>query len=106
MPISSEEPDGSSLRGQARCGRAGARLGPADRRDRPRAGHRGLDPWYWVRQERTDGGEQDGLTRDERARLGQLEADNARLRMERDLLKRTVEKTEHQRVDVKLCKPR
>jgi transposase len=44
----------------------------------------------WVRQDRIDRGEQDGLTRDERARLRQLEADNARLRMERDLLKRTV----------------
>jgi hypothetical protein len=31
-----------------------------------------------------------GLTTEERARLGQLEAENARLRMERDLLKRTV----------------
>ena len=44
----------------------------------------------WVRQDRTDRGEQDGLTREEWARLRQLEADNARLRMERDLLKRTV----------------
>jgi transposase-like protein len=44
----------------------------------------------WVRRDRIDRGEQDGLTRDERARLRQLEADNARLRMERDLLKRTV----------------
>lgn len=44
----------------------------------------------WVKQDRIDRGEQDGLTSDERARLGQLERDNARLRMERDLLKRTV----------------
>jgi transposase len=44
----------------------------------------------WVRQDRIDRGEQDGLTSDERARLGRLEAENARLRMERDLLKRTV----------------
>src|SRR5512132_2199655 len=42
----------------------------------------------WVRQDRIDRGEAEGLTSDERLR--QLEADNARLRMERDLLKRTV----------------
>jgi transposase len=34
--------------------------------------------------------EAEGLTTEERARLRQLEAENARLRMERDLLKRTV----------------
>jgi transposase len=44
----------------------------------------------WVRQDRIDRGEREGLTSDERARLGQLEAENTRLRMERDLLKRTV----------------
>ena len=44
----------------------------------------------WVRQDRIDRGEREGLTTEERARLGQLEAENARLRMERDLLKRTV----------------
>ena len=44
----------------------------------------------WVRQDRIDGGEQEGLTTEERARLRQLEAENAKLRMERDLLKRTV----------------
>jgi transposase len=44
----------------------------------------------WVKQDRVDRGEQDGLSSDERARLRQLEADNAKLRMERDLLKRTV----------------
>ena len=44
----------------------------------------------WVRQDRIDRGEREGLTSDERARLSQLEAENARLRMERDLLKRTV----------------
>jgi transposase len=44
----------------------------------------------WVRQDRVDRGEREGLTSDERARLGQLEAENSRLRMERDLLKRTV----------------
>jgi transposase len=44
----------------------------------------------WVRQDRIDRGEQEGLTTKERARLRQLEAENAKLRMERDLLKRTV----------------
>jgi transposase len=44
----------------------------------------------WVRQDRIDRGEQDGLSSDERKRLGDLERDNAKLRMERDLLKRTV----------------
>jgi transposase len=44
----------------------------------------------WVGQDRVDRGEHDGVTSDERARLRQLEADNARLRMERDLRKRTV----------------
>ena len=44
----------------------------------------------WVRQDRIDRGEQEGLTTEERARLRQLEAENAKLRMERDLLKRTV----------------
>ena len=44
----------------------------------------------WVRQDPIDRGEQDGLSSEERARLGELERDNARLRMERDLLKRTV----------------
>jgi transposase len=43
-----------------------------------------------VRQDRIDRGEAEGLTTEERARLGQLEAENAKLRMERDLLKRTV----------------
>src|ERR687887_821021 len=44
----------------------------------------------WVRQDRIDRGEREGLTSDERERLRELERDNARLRMERDLLKRTV----------------
>jgi transposase len=43
----------------------------------------------WVRQAAVDHGEREGLTSDERARLRELEAENARLRMERDLLKRT-----------------
>jgi transposase len=44
----------------------------------------------WVRQDHIDRGEQDGLSSEERARLRELERDNAKLRMERDLLKRTV----------------
>jgi transposase len=44
----------------------------------------------WVRQDRIDRGQAEGLTTEERTRLRQLEAENARLRMERDLLKRTV----------------
>ena len=44
----------------------------------------------WVRQDRIDRGEREGLTTDERAQLARLEAENAKLRMERDLLKRTV----------------
>jgi transposase-like protein len=44
----------------------------------------------WVRQERIDRGEAEGLTTEERTRLVELERENARLRMERDLLKRTV----------------
>jgi transposase len=43
-----------------------------------------------VRQDRIDRGEAEGLTTEERARLRQLEAENTKLRMERDLLKRTV----------------
>ena len=43
----------------------------------------------WVKQDRIDRGERDGLTSDERARLAELEAENAQLRVERDLLKRT-----------------
>ena len=44
----------------------------------------------WVRrhQEQQEAGS--GLVPDERARLKELEAENARLRVERDLLKRTV----------------
>ena len=42
----------------------------------------------WVRQARTDRGERAGLTTSEKAEVGELRRENARLRMERDLLKR------------------
>jgi transposase len=44
----------------------------------------------WVRQDRINRGAQDGLSTDDRARLRELERENTRLGMERDLLKRTV----------------
>jgi transposase len=44
----------------------------------------------WVRQDRIDRGEAEGLSNEEHARLRQLEAENTRLRMERDLLNPTV----------------
>jgi transposase len=42
----------------------------------------------WVRQARVDRGERAGLTSSERTELAELRRENARLRMERDLLKR------------------
>ena len=42
----------------------------------------------WVRQARTDRGEREGLTTADKAELAALRKENARLRMERDLLKR------------------
>ncbi len=42
----------------------------------------------WVRQSRIDRGECAGMTITERAELAELRRENARLRMERDLLKR------------------
>jgi len=44
----------------------------------------------WVKQDRIDRGEAEGLTTEERARLRELARENARLRMERELLKRAV----------------
>ena len=44
----------------------------------------------WVRKRREADQDGRGLDRDERARLRELEAENADLRMERELLKRTV----------------
>jgi transposase len=42
----------------------------------------------WVRLERIERGERAGLTREDRSELVELRKENARLRMERDLLKR------------------
>ena len=44
----------------------------------------------WVRLERVERGQRAGLTVDERGELADLRAEVARLRMERDLLKRSM----------------
>jgi transposase len=44
----------------------------------------------WVNKDRIERGERDGLSVDERAELAELRAENAQLRMERDLLKRSM----------------
>jgi len=44
----------------------------------------------WVGLERIERGDREGLTADERSDLAELRAENAQLRMERDLLKRSL----------------
>ncbi len=44
----------------------------------------------WVRQDQVDRGEREGVYSNDKDRLLELERDNARLRMERELLKRAV----------------
>ena len=44
----------------------------------------------WVNKDKAERNETEGLSTDERARLKHLEKENAELRMERDVLKRSV----------------
>jgi transposase-like protein len=85
-----EEQTAVHRRVQTRRGPAGADQWPAIAEIARELGIYDSTLGNWVKQDRIDRGEREGLTSDERARLRELERDNARLRMERDLLKRTV----------------
>jgi transposase len=85
-----EEPAPVHRRVQARRGPAGAHYRQPIAEIARELGIYDSTLGNWVRQDRIDRGEQEGLSSEERARLRQLEAENAKLRMERDLLKRTV----------------
>jgi len=44
----------------------------------------------WVKQDQVNRGEREGVSSDEQQELSELRRENARLRMERELLKRAV----------------
>jgi transposase len=75
---------------QARCGQAVRSSGQPIAHIARELGIYDSTLGNWVRQDAIDRGEREGLTSEERERLRTLEAENAKLRMERDLLKRTV----------------
>ena len=65
-------------------------MGTVDGVGGPRSRNRETNLGNWVRQARIDRGDKPGLTTAERAGLVRLRRENAKLRMERDLLKRAM----------------